>query len=137
MRFFIIFLSLLLSPSLYAGNIQKWTDDDGNVYYGDSPPIDADPTDVRVTGVPSNPGKALPRLSGNDGDEKSTNANASGGAQDPAKATCNRAKKDLEVLNGNVPIRLKGADGSESYMTPEQIEARRKSTEVDIKNYCK
>lgn len=139
MRFFVIYLSLIFSTSLYAGSIQKWTDEEGNVHYGDTPPIDANATDIRVTGVPSNPGKALPRLSGNDGDENSSgdNANASGGAQDPAKATCDRAKKDLEVLNGNVPIRLKGAEGSETYMTPEQIEARRKSTEVDIKNFCK
>lgn len=136
MRFFVIFLSLTFSASLYAGSIQKWTDEEGNVHYGDTPPIDANATDVRVTGAPSNPGKALPRLSGNDGDQASSgqNADASG---DPAKLTCERAKKDLEVLNGNVPIRLKGADGSESYMTPEQIDARRKSTEIDIKNFCK
>lgn len=139
MRFIVIYLSLIFSASLYAGSIQKWIDEEGNVHYGDTPPIDANTSDVRVTGLPSNPGRALPRLSGNDGDDKSSsnNANTSGEAQDAAKLTCDRAKKDLEVLNGNVPIRLKGADGSESYMTAEQIEARRKSTEVDIKNFCK
>ncbi|MDH5354384.1 MAG: DUF4124 domain-containing protein [Gammaproteobacteria bacterium] len=136
MRFLVIYLSLILSTSLHAGNIQKWTDEEGNIHYGDTPPIDANATDIRVTGVPSNPGKALPRLSGNDS-ESASDSSASNAEKDPAKLTCERAKKDLEVLKGNAPIRLKGADGSESYMTPEQIEARRKSTEIDIKNFCK
>lgn len=136
MRFFIIILSMLLSSTLYAGSIQKWVDEEGNVHYGDTPPLDVDAVDVRVTGVPSNPGRALPRLSGND-DESGSNSTASGEQKDPAKLTCERARKDLEALNSGNPIRLKAADGSESYMTPEQIDARRKSAEVDIKNFCK
>ena len=60
---FLIFLALLVTVPLQAGTIKKWVDEEGNVYYGDSPPISVKTENVRVLSAPSNPGKALPRLS--------------------------------------------------------------------------
>ena len=59
----IICLLIMTSSSLFAGSIHKWVDDDGNIYYGDAPPFTVETELVRVLSAPSNPGRALPRLS--------------------------------------------------------------------------
>jgi hypothetical protein len=44
---YLIYLTLLASTSLNAGSIQKWTDADGNVFYGDAPPVSVKTEDVQ------------------------------------------------------------------------------------------
>ena len=63
---YLIYLILAISTSLNAGSIQKWTDENGNVHYGDAPPVKTKSENVRVQSAPSNPGKALPRLNSPD-----------------------------------------------------------------------
>jgi len=60
---YLIFLILVVSTSLHAGTIQKWVDENGNVHYGDAPPVSTKTENISVQSAPSNPGKALPRLS--------------------------------------------------------------------------
>ncbi len=140
---YLICLALLASLPLQAGTIKKWVDDDGNVHYGDSPPISAHTENVRVLSAPTNPGKALPRLS----DPGSEGAAASGGAAaggdagkvpgDQAKAACDQAREDLKVISSSSRIRLKAADGSTRYMTTEEITERKSQAEADVKQFCK
>ena len=139
MRYF-IYLTLLISTSIQAGSIQKWVDEDGNVHYGDAPPVSAKTEQVRVIGAPSDPGKALPRLN-NDGSGGSASSDGEPGPSDvpddQAKLACDRANEDLKILNKGTRIKLKAGDGTTRYMTTEEIEERRKTTEEDIKNYCR
>jgi len=136
---YIIYLSLIFSTTVFAGSIQKWVDDDGNIHYGDAPPISAKTKPVRVLGAPSNPGKALPRLSA-DGKVKSsasgTKDDGSKVPEDQATAACNAAKQDLKVITSSSRIKLKSADGSTRYMSTEEIEERRKTSEEDVEKYC-
>ena len=143
----IIYLLILTSSSLYAGEILKWVDEDGNVFYGDSPPLSVETEQVRVLSAPSNPGKALPRLS-NQGSQNENNADgtnvaagdAQGGApklpEDQAKIACREATSDLRVLKRSTRIRLKSADGTSRYMTTEEISARREYAEKAVKLHC-
>ena len=134
---YIIYLSLIFSTSLFAGSIQKWVDDDGNVHYGDAPPVSAKTKEVKVLGAPSDPGRALPRLSA-DGDVKSTSSDGPSNKvpKDQAKASCDAAKQDLKVINSSSRIKLKSADGTTRYMSTEEIEERRKTSEEDVEKYC-
>ena len=135
---YIIYLFLIFSTSLYAGSIQKWVDDDGNVHYGDAPPISAKTKEVKVLGAPSDPGRALPRLSA-DGKVKSASGTKDDGSkvpEDQAKAACEAARQDLKVISSSSRIKLKSADGSTRYMTTEEIEERRKTSEEDVEKYC-
>lgn len=141
---YLIYLSLIFSTSLYAGSIHKWVDEDGNVYYGDSPPVSVTTKQVRVIGAPSDPGKALPRLGTNE-EEADSGSASNAGADDPdpstlpedqAKIACEDAKKDLKVIKSSNRVKLKSADGSTRYMTTEEIEERRKRAEGDIENFC-
>jgi len=139
---YLIYLTLLASTSLTAGSIHKWTDADGNVFYGDAPPISAKTEGVWVQSAPSDPGKALPRLSPPDseaapGSESATTAgNGNGVPADQAKAICDNAQKDMEVIMDSNRIKLKLADGSTRYLSTEEIDQRRTQAEADINRFC-
>ncbi len=140
---YLIFVTLLLSASLQAGSIHKWVDEEGNVHYGDAPPVSANTESVRVQSAPSNPGKALPRLGSQetaDGDGSGATTAATGSAdvpRDQAKIACTQAKEDLAVINRSSRIKLKAADGSTRYLTTEEIAERKEQAEADVKQFCK
>lgn len=137
---YLICLALLLSLPLQAGTIKKWVDDEGNVHYGDAPPISAQTENVRVLSAPTNPGKALPRLNNGANEEAAANSGAGDNAgkvpADQAKTACEAAKADLKVISSSSRIRLKAADGSTRYMTTEEIEQRKSQAEADVKQFC-
>ena len=136
---YIIYLSLIISTSVFAGSIQKWVDDEGNVHYGDAPPVSAKTKEVKVLGAPSDPGRALPRLSSDGKAKSSASGTKDDGSQvpeDQAKAACEAARQDLKVITSSDRIKLKSADGSTRYMSTEEIDDRRKTSEEDIKKYC-
>ena len=139
---YLIYLTLLASTSLTAGSIHKWTDADGNVFYGDAPPISAKTEGVWVQSAPSNPGKALPRLStqGNEadtaGESAATTSNGNAVPADQAKVACDNANKDLEIIQSSSRVKLKLADGSTRYLTSEEIDERRAQAESEIQRFC-
>jgi len=138
-----IYLALILSTSLNAGTIHKWVDEEGNVHYGDTPPVSTSSETVRVQSAPSNPGKALPRLS-TQGDADSTSAtsgadsaaDSSGVPADQSELACQQAKKDLKVINSSNRIKLQAADGTSRYMTTEEIDERKLQSQSDIDKFC-
>ena len=134
-----IFLILLASMSLNAGSIHKWTDDEGNVHYSDSPPASVKTEGVRVLAAPSNPGKALPRLNtsaSGSGDSGGAPVNNEQVPEDQAKVACEKAREDLEVIGKSSRIKLRDADGNTRYMTSEEIEERRVQSEEDVERFC-
>jgi hypothetical protein len=138
---YLIYLTLLASTSLTAGSIQKWTDENGNVFYGDTPPVSTKTEGVRVQSAPSNPGKALPRLSTQDDSESAgTDSPASDGDQNltvaQSKVACDNAQQDLEVIQTSSRVKLELVDGTTRYLTPEEIDQRKARAEADIKNFC-
>ena len=137
-----IFLMLLASMSLNAGSIHKWVDDEGNVHYGDSPPAKVKTEGVRVQSAPSNPGKALPRLSTKstaENKDTSSTGSPTGDAEvpeDQAKIACDNAREDLRIINSSSRIKLRNTDGSTRYMTTEEIEERKTQAEADVERFC-
>lgn len=144
MRYF-IYLTLILSSVVNAGEIHKWVDQDGNIHYGDSPPVSSSSNKVKVDGKPSNPGRSLPRLGENSANEDAGNttdsedeesANAPEVPEDQAKIACENAQKDLKVIKRSNRIKLKSADGTTRYLTTEEIADRRKKSEEAIEQFC-
>ncbi|MDH3633781.1 MAG: DUF4124 domain-containing protein [Gammaproteobacteria bacterium] len=138
---YLIYLMLLTSMSLNAGTIHKWVDEEGNTHYGDAPPVTAKTEGVRVQSAPSNPGKALPRLSSPDSSQAT--AGGSGDAaqnenvpEDQARVACEKAQEDLKIINNSNRIKLRSVDGSTRYMTSEEIEERKTQSEADIERFC-
>ena len=131
----LIFLTLFISGPLFAGTIQKWIDEEGNVHYGDAPPVSAKTESVRVQSAPSNPGKAKPKEVGNAATTAATGA--ADVPKDQARIACDQAQEDLATINRSSRIKLKAADGSERYLTTEEISERKTQAEADIKQFCK
>ncbi len=141
MRYLICLISVLLSASVAAGTIHKWVDEEGNVHYGDAPPVRAKTESVRVQSAPSNPGRALPRLNNQATEAAGSGTSATAGAgdvpADQAKIACDQAREDLQVINRSSRIKLRTADGGERYLSTEEIAERKERAENDVKQFCK
>ncbi len=142
MRYLICLIPVLLSASVMAGSIHKWVDEDGNVHYGDAPPVSAKTESVSVQSAPSNPGRSLPRLSspGESGGSAATDTaagDAAGVPKDQAQVACDQARQDLKVIKSSSRVKLRSADGSTRYMTTEEIDQRKQQAEADVKQFCK
>lgn len=142
---YLIYLTLFLSSSLSAGNILKWVDEDGKVYYGDTPPASIKTEPVSVQSAPSNPGKALPRLSapknteaapGNGTEGTPLSPTAAKTPPDQSKIACKQAKEDLEVLNRSSRIKLRSSDGTTRTLSDEEIIQRKEQAQADINRFC-
>ena len=138
---YLIYLILVVSTSLHAGAIHKWVDENGNVHYGDAPPVTTQTENVSVQSAPSNPGKALPRLS----TEQAGDATGAGGgdrneqenvSEDRSRAICESARNDLDIINTNTRIQLKQSDGSTRYLSADEIEQRRAKSQSEIDRFC-
>jgi hypothetical protein len=134
---YLTYLVLVVSTSLNAGTIHKWVDENGNVHYGDAPPVKTKTENVRVQSAPSNPGKALPRLSTSDAAKQ-----AGGNAQpevsaEQARKICESARKDLDVINTSDRIRIQQADGSERYLDDAEIAERKARSQTEVNRFCK
>ncbi len=144
MRYLFFLSTVILSTSIQAGSIHKWVDEDGNVHYGDAPPVTAKTESVRVQSAPTNPGRSLPRLNNQGGEAagsgaagtESTAATGGGVPTDQAKIACDQARDDLKVINRSSRIKLRTADGGERYLTTEEIAQRKQQAEADIQQFC-
>ncbi len=139
---FLILMALIASNSFAAG-IQKWTDESGNVNYGDTPPVKTQTQLISVSPPPSNPGKPLPRLNASEDNEKLASDKAEKNkvpevtTREANKVICEKSTHDLEVISSNSVIRMRNNDGTERILSDEEIDQRRIKLEQDIKQYCK
>ncbi len=135
----LLFLIIFLSCNSFAAGIQKWVDEQGNVNYGDTPPVNTQAEPIAVTKPPSDPGKPLPRLNSdkNNADPTAENKKTSENTPEQDLTICNEAKKDLKVIGRSKRIRLQRADGTTYYMSEDEIESRRVRAEKDIETYCR
>jgi hypothetical protein len=131
---YLTFLVLVVSTSLNAGAIHKWVDENGNVHYGDAPPVKTKTESVHVQSAPSNPGKALPRLSVPDGTQAAGQPEVS---NEQASKICEAARNDLNVINTSNRVRMKQADGTLRYLSEEEIAKRKADSEAEVARYCK
>ena len=138
----VLWLACLVIAPLQAGEIHKWVDSNGNIHYGDAPPVNVNTQNVRVQSAPSNPGRSLPRLLGAGDSETDATTDADGTRRGPdpnatpEEIACTNAREDLEVIANSDRIRLQGADGSSRYMTAEEIAGRKAQAEADIQQFC-
>ena len=139
---YLIYLALVISAFANAGEIHKWVDENGNVHYGDAPPVAAKTESVWLQSAPSNPGKALPRLSPQkqsteSGDSSETTASANNDVpKDQAAIACQQAQDDLKVINRSNRIKLRSADGTTRYLSTAEITERKDLAQADIDQFC-
>jgi hypothetical protein len=138
---YLIYLLLATSTSLTAGTIQKWTDENGNVHYGDAPPVSTKSEDVRVQSAPSNPGKALPRLNSSDDSDQAAGDNDEDnkqeGSEEQASKNCAIARSDLDIINNSIRVKLQEPDGNVRYLNESEIAERKAIAQAQVSRFCK
>ncbi|MCG6891122.1 MAG: DUF4124 domain-containing protein [Gammaproteobacteria bacterium] len=132
----ILGLILVVSSSLSAGTIHKWVDENGSVHYSDAPPAKTKSENIRVQSAPSNPGKALPRLTSPEAANQAAAGNEPKLPVDEASEICKLARQDLEVISTSSRIKLRQADGSVRYLSKEEIEQRRADSQAEVDQFC-
>lgn len=136
----IILFSYFFSISAHSSDIKKWTDENGRVYYGDTPPRSTNSKTIKTFKRPTKLGKPLPRLNtsntSNEQSKKPASAPPSTLEPEQAKEACDIAKKDLAVIKSSSRIQLRAADGSLRYMTKEEIKQRTDRSTSDIEKFC-
>ena len=138
---YLIYLILAISTSLNAGSIQKWTDENGNVHYGDVPPAKTKSENVRVQSAPSNPGKALPRLNSSDDSDQAADGNDEDnnqeGSEEQASKNCAIARSDLDIINNSIRVKLQEPDGNVRYLSESEIAERKAVAQAQVSRSCK
>ena len=138
---YLIYLILAISTSLTAGSIQKWTDENGNVHYGDVPPVKTRSENVRVQSAPSNPGKALPRLNSSDDSDQAAGDNDEDnkqeGSEEQSSKNCAVARSDLDIINNSIRVKLQEPDGNVRYLNESEIAERKAAAQAQVSRFCK
>lgn len=138
---YLIYLILAISTSLNAGSIHKWVDENGNVHYGDAPPLKTKSENVRVLSAPSNPGKTLPRLNSSENSGEKSNDNAAGNKREvtdeQASKMCASASADLDVINNSVRVQVQQLDGNLRYLSESEIAERKAKSQAEMDRFCK
>lgn len=143
-QFTLFILITLTCLTANSAGIKKWVDENGNVFYGDTPPPSAQSQTIKTNKAPSNPGKPLPRLSTSSSPAASKPSDNSSQADvestlepEQAKEACETARKDLAVIEKSARIQLRSKDGSLRYMTKEEIATRLERSKNDIERFCR
>ena len=143
----LLFVALPCGSAL-AGNVYKWTDENGVVHYTDQKPREqaAEQMNIRTTqggsGASSNTGSEY--LNGAMDDLKrqqeiqdlgKRQADEEAQEKQRKKELCESARKNLEVIQNNARIKIDD-NGSQRYLTPEEILEKRDSFEKIAKENC-
>ena len=139
--------ALLVVASLSAAaqgssTYYRWKDDRGNPVHSDRPPPEGVDYEVVSTGssmvrkVDASEGAVPKDLESAPGNEFTKVDNK---AAEKAKANpelCERARKNLEVLNTQARIRLRDENGDIRYITEEEKEAQKLTAQEQITRHC-
>jgi hypothetical protein len=133
---------LLTSTTAMATRLYKWTDDKGNVYYGQTKPTDYNAVEVNAPPPPpaDSPDLNKPfaqQILGKDGDKPAGSGAASSDIDPATKASqCAKARNNLSNLQNNSRVRIKNPDGSVRLLTEEEKQAKFKESQKQIDYYC-
>ena len=137
----VFLVASIFTVNAQAAGIKKWTDENGRVFYGDTPPRSVQTQTIKPAKRPTNLGKPLPRLKVSDTADDKTKAaippSPSSLEPEQAKEACDVAKKDLAVIKKSARIQLRAADGSLRYLTKDEIKQRQDRSNSDIEKFCK
>lgn len=126
----------------------KWTDRNGRVQYGDTPPPGVTATPLRSSGAPASPSAAKPAPSAADLEadfrkrrleaEKSREKEAQAAAKVQAeKENCARAQSNLHTLESGQRIMRTDAKGERYYLDDAQIAQETVKAREIVRQWCK
>jgi len=140
-------LTVTATATALAGDIYKWTDEDGNVHYGDQPTgerperldIQSKPTDpARITAMARARSELKARAA-----EKANEARALEptpeeiqAAIDERAQNCADSVAQLQKYTESRRLYRTDESGERDYLDEEEMQATRKRTEDEVQEYC-
>lgn len=136
--------ALLLSLSFYSHpQIYKWTDSEGKVHYSDKKPANSSAKSIKVrtqksAGSASNVQEQAQEL------EQKQQQELEAKAEDLQKSAeqrkndkrCQALRDNLKKMNENSRIKIKGDDGELRYLSPEEIDERKRDYQEMLEQSC-
>ena len=141
--FSLIVLTLMLSSTaIHSADVYKWTDEKGNVYYGQTKPKDYKFTAVNAPPPPplDSPDLNKPfadQIRGKAKESASDKKPQSEMSADDKTRNCKAAQTNLNQLQTNPRIRVKNADGTSAVMPEDQRQAKMAESKKQIEYFCK
>jgi hypothetical protein len=144
---YLIIVALSVSGIALANDIYKWTDDDGNVHYGDRPSGDASEERVAISSRPTDPGQVQARVqSGHERDvatPEEVAAASTGPSEEELQAQakeraqkCETYKARLQKFVTSRRLYRQDENGERVYLDEEQAQAARERVENQVQEYC-
>ena len=109
---------LFLTPNVYAAKFYKWTDDDGNVHYGDKAPEDNKSAETVHVSTQKSSTSTNSSTSSSDDSEKPNleNDNMKEKQSEDLKKYCKDVSNNIKTLEIGGRIQTKSSDGSKKFL---------------------
>jgi hypothetical protein len=146
----ILLLAVIAAGTATAGEIYKWTDEEGNVHFGDHRPDGEETEKVAIQSKPTNPARmqaaaqARASAAAKSQDEAAAAAAAQQGptpeelqAQAEAKAEkCNTYRERLQKYLTSRRLYREDDTGERVYLDESETQAAREKVENQVQKYC-
>jgi hypothetical protein len=136
---FLVSSSLINTAS--AGNVYKWTDDNGTIHYGDKRPKDVQSKTLKVKSTssfqPTPVQEQLKSLEEKESQENQAKSEKEKELQlkNNNEQRCDQAKTNLQTIENNARIRIE-ENGELRYMTQEEITAKKDEMRKIVDDAC-
>ena len=144
---FALMLVLVGASAPAVGEIYKWTDEDGNVHFGDKP-VGEDPQRVAIQSRPTNPARVESRVQARasaaaKAAEEEAAATPAGPTEEQMQARlaerqekCDSYRERLQRFVTSRRIYREDENGERVYMSEEEMLEAREKVENQVQDYC-
>ncbi len=144
---FVMMLVVSAAGMAFASDIYKWTDEHGNVHYGDRPAGDATEERLTISSGPTNTSKvqarSQSRYAAMEAVQESAPSEPQGPTEDELRAQaaekrqkCETHKARLQKFVQSRRLYKEDENGERVYLDEEQIQAARERVENQVQEYC-
>ncbi len=142
-----LMLAVTAADTAVAGDIVKWTDEDGNVHFGDRP-LGEEPEKVAIRSRPTNPARVQASVqSRSDAAAKAAEEEAAATPQGPspeelqaqadARAEkCSKYREQLQRFVRSRRLYREDENGERVYLDEDEMAATRERAENQVQDYC-
>ena len=144
---FLIMFVVSASGIAFANEIYKWTDEDGNVHYGDRPTGDATEQRLAISSSPTDPSKVQTRVQARHTTKEATEEAAANKPQGPTeeellaqaeerRQKCDTFRARLQKFVTSRRLYKQDDNGERVYLDEEETQAARERVENQVQEYC-
>ena len=136
---FLIMLTVSSAGMVFAGDIYKWTDEDGNVHYGDRPTSEVSEESLAVSSGPTDPSMVHARY-----EAKAAAIDSGKPAPEELRAQdleqeekCATSKARLQKFLTSRRLYRQDENGERVYLDEDETLAARERVQNQVEEYCK